>query len=199
MLNFITDQVWKGGAILAVLLAVAGGLTSLFMSHELNQERGKTAKLSNQIHEMNAGIAERERDAMEMEARAQTQMDEARQLVVARQSEIGDAKFAENQRNMADARSAVVASTRMLQRAQAEHQALTDNDRRAAGSKSASVSPAAGQAGNLFTDLLGRMDTDARLIAAFADEASTRGSECEGRYDALRVQAVDTSASGGAH
>lgn len=196
MLKFMTDQLWKGGAILAVLLAVAAGLTSAFLGHELDKERTKSAQLSGRIHELNEGIVARERDAAFAQSRALAQAEEERDRVTQLQLGIGNAKLAEKERALADARAAADASRRMFQRVGAEHQAVADSDRRATGAKLAGLGQAAESSGGLCTQLLSRMDADTRLIASFADASSISGSECEQRYDALKV---DTAASSSAN
>lgn len=197
MFNFVTDQLWKGGAIVAVLLAVAAGLTSAFLGHELDKERIKSAQLSGRIHELNEGIAARELDAASARSAALGKAEEERDRIAQLQLGIGNAKLAEKERALADARAAADASRRMLQRVGAEHQAAADNDRRAAGTKLAGLGQAAESTGGLCPVMLSRMDQDARLIGEFADASSIAGSECEQRYDALKK--VDSSASSSAH
>lgn len=50
----------------------------------------------------------------------------------------------------------------------------------------AAVGPAASAGGDLHADVLGRLGEAARQLAAVADERGRAGSECAGRYDALK-------------
>lgn len=106
-----------------------------------------------------------------------------------RQQEIADATQARLTALEAALRRERAGADRLRQQAADAARQWAD---RLADSPSAADVAAAGAAIGVCTDLLGRADRRASLLAAYADAARTAGLSCEAEYDALTASKRET-------
>jgi hypothetical protein len=172
-----TAWLWPAAGVLGLAMASAIGVQTLRV-HSAQAELAKAQSARDKQ------TADREKVARDAERQARV---EERRLAAANLESVNEAeRLAARMRDHAAA--AAAAGGGMLERARA---LAARCDRRPEAATTAAASAPATGAGDLFADVLGRMDAHGRQLAAAADQARIAGSACERAYMSLTPSTTD--------
>lgn len=190
--DWLMANVWKGGTLLMGGAAAVLGVMLINSNDQLADERVAAAKADKRATEVSEKCSQRMTEIAEQTARAVGQAASEQALTISNQLVIANEQLATLKTRAADASRAAATSGRVLSDQRAEFLNALASERTAcaegAAAKAPAISASAIAAADLFTGVLERMDRDARAIAAFADESSVRGVECQRFTDELTAR-----------